>query len=73
MVRWMCSGSPEDRFSPVEVRTRLKLKSLMEYLQDKTLQCFGHLERMEVLSLVNVEPSRLVVVSPEDDLLKLGI
>ena len=29
------------------VRTRLKLKSMRECLQERSLQWFGHLERME--------------------------
>ena len=37
----------EDRISTKELGTRLKLKSRMEFLQDRRLQCFGHLERME--------------------------
>ena len=43
MVRWMCSARPEDRMSAEELKT----KRMRESLQDKRLQCFGHLERME--------------------------
>ena len=47
MVRWMFNGGPEDRISEEELRTRLKLKSRWECLQDRRLQWFGHLERMK--------------------------
>ena len=30
-----------------KLRARLKLNSLREYLQDRRLQCFGHLQSME--------------------------
>ena len=38
---------PENRISTEEFWTRLKLKSMRECLQDRRLQWFGHLERME--------------------------
>ena len=47
MVRYMCNIRPEDRIFAEELRTRLKLKSMRKYLQDRKLHCFGHLERME--------------------------
>ena len=34
------SVRPEDRISAEELRTRLKLRSMREYLQDKGLQWF---------------------------------
>lgn len=42
MVRWMYNVRPEYRISGAELRTRLKLKSMRECLQDSKL-----LERME--------------------------
>ena len=52
-----------------ELRTRLKLKNIKEYLQHRRLKWFGHLEKWKrVLGLVHAEPSRLVVVSPGGDL-----
>ena len=47
MVRWMCSIRPERRISLRELKTRLKLNSTRECLQDRILQSFGHLEKME--------------------------
>ena len=47
MVRWMYSVRPEDRSSVQELMTRLKLKSVRECLQDRRLQWFGQIERME--------------------------
>ena len=43
----MCYIRPEDKISAEELKIRLKLKSIRECLQDKRLQWFGHLERME--------------------------
>ena len=43
----MCNVWYEDMISPEEPRSRLKLKSIREYLQDRILQWFGHLERIE--------------------------
>ena len=40
---------PEDRISAEELRTRLKLKSMRECLQNRRLQWFGHLETIESL------------------------
>ena len=45
MVRWMCIVTPEDRISAEELRTRLKLNSVREFLQFRGQS--GHLERME--------------------------
>ena len=42
MVRWMYNVRPEYRISGAELRTKLKLKSMRECLQDSKL-----LERME--------------------------
>lgn len=36
----------EDKISVEELRTRLKLNSVQECLQDKTLPQFGHLEKI---------------------------
>lgn len=46
MVRWMYNVKPKDRIPSEELRTRLKLKNLREYLHDRRLQLFGHLEKM---------------------------
>ena len=43
MVRWMCNIRHEDRISSEKFRTRLKLKNIKEFLQNKRLQCFGNL------------------------------
>ena len=67
VVRWMCSVGPVDRISAEELRTRLKLNSMREYLQDMTLQWFGLLKKLKgMVDLVNVETSSLGVVTPED-------
>ena len=50
MVRWMDNVRPEDI---------IKLKSKKEYLQDRKIQWFSHLERKGVLGLVNIEPQVL--------------
>ena len=47
MVGWMPNVKSEDRISTEELRTRLKLKSMRKCLQDRRLQWFGHLERLE--------------------------
>ena len=74
MVRWMCSIRPERRISLREHKTRLKLNSTRECLQDRILQSFGHLEKMEENAcLVNEEPLGLVVAFSEDDLGKYGM
>lgn len=38
MVRWMCNIRHEDRISLGKFRTRLKLKNIKEFLQNKRLQ-----------------------------------
>lgn len=43
MVRWMCNIRHEDRISSEKFRTRLKLKNIKEFLQNKRLQWFGNL------------------------------
>ena len=55
MVGWMCNVRLEDRISAEKLRTRLKLNSMREYLHDRRLQWFGHLEKnvIRVLALVN--------------------
>ena len=47
MVRWMCNVRLEDKISVEELWTRLKLKNMKECLQERRLQRFGYLERME--------------------------
>ena len=47
MARWICSVRSEYRISAEELRTKLKFNSMNECLQDKRLQWFGHLERLE--------------------------
>ena len=71
MVRWMYVTA-EDKISTEDLKTRLKLKSRGECLQDTRLQWFCYLERMIGLGLVNVEPSRLAVVSPDHKQEKRG-
>ena len=60
---------PENRTSDEELRTRLKLKSMRVYFHrmEDCNDLFIWKKSKRVLSLVNEEPSRLVVVSPEDD------
>ena len=48
MVRWTCNVKSEDEISAEELRTRMKLKSMKECLQDRRLQWFVHIERMEM-------------------------
>ena len=43
----MCNVKPVDMIFVKKLRTRLKLKSIRERLQDRRLQWFGYLERME--------------------------
>ena len=38
-VRWMCNVRPDDKISAEELRTRLKLNSMREYLQDGRQKC----------------------------------
>ena len=47
MVRWIYNINPEDKIYAEELRASLKLFSLRERLQDKRLQWFCHVERME--------------------------
>ena len=47
MIRWICNVKPEDTIFEEELRTKLKLRSMGQCLQDRKLQWFGHLERME--------------------------
>ena len=44
MITWMCNVRHEDRTSAGELRSRLKLKKMREFSQDRG---FGHLERTE--------------------------
>ena len=62
MVKWMCKVRLEDRIFAEELRTRLKLKSMMESLHDRRLQWFGYLRKIRVFGPVNVQRSRLAVV-----------
>ena len=43
----MCNVRLDDKISAEELRTRLKLKSMSKCVQDRRLEWFGHLERME--------------------------
>ena len=45
IVKWM--HNDKTRISAEELRTRLKLKSTGECLQDRRPQKFGHLERID--------------------------
>ena len=47
MVGWICNVRPEDVISAKELRTTLKMNSMRKCSQGRSLQCFGHLERME--------------------------
>ena len=47
MVKWICNIRPEDKISAEELKTRIKLKSMRECLQDKRPKWLGHFERME--------------------------
>ena len=47
MVSLMCKVGSEDRISAEELRTRPKLTSTRECLQDRRLRWFVHPERME--------------------------
>ena len=69
MVRWMCNFGCEDRIPINKLRTKLKLNNFTECLLGRRLPWFGLLERMEENTwFVNVQPSTLVVASPEDHL-----
>ena len=68
IVRWMCNVKPDDRISAEELRSRLNLKSMWEYLKDRRLRRFGHPERTEgsvwychcrTLGLVLVFPQKM--------------
>ena len=59
MVRWMCKFRPKDRISGGELRNRLKLKSMRNYLQDWK-------EWKGVLGILDVESSKLVVFPPRE-------
>ena len=47
MVKWMSNVTSTDKSSAEQLRTRRKLNSTKQCLQDRGLQWFGHLERME--------------------------
>ena len=47
ITRSMCNITPQDMISAEELTIRQKLKSMREFLQDRRLQRFGHLKRME--------------------------
>ena len=53
IVRWMSNARSGSRISAEKLRTRLKLNSMKEFLQDRRLQCLGLLERMEENPLSN--------------------
>ena len=46
-VMHVCNDESEDKIFAENFRTRLRLKSMKECLQDRRLQWFGHLEGME--------------------------
>ena len=71
MVRCMGNVEPEDKTSAEKFRTRLKLNRMRKCLQDRRLQWFGHLARIEENAWSS--KCRLVVVSPEDNLGKHGM
>ena len=48
MARWMCNYRPMDKLSAEILRTRVKMNSMRESLQNGKLNWFGHLERIEV-------------------------
>ena len=74
MVRWICSVRPDDRIFTVELKTRLKLKSMRERLQDRRLQWFEHIERIEEsVWFSKCRTEMLVVASSEDDQRKYGM
>ena len=63
MVRWMFRVRPKDRFLQRNLGLRPKLKSKGECLQDRRLQWFGHLGRMEGSGWsIKLEPAKLLVV-----------
>ena len=43
----MDNVKPEDRISAENLRTRPKMNGMNKCLQDRKLQWFGHIERME--------------------------
>ena len=47
MVKWIRNVRSTDKSSAEELRTRLKLNSTKQCLQDRGLQWLGHLERIE--------------------------
>ena len=70
----MFNVRPGDRISAEKLGTRLTLKNMREYLKDRRLQWFGHLERWKnMFGLVNVELSRLTVASPKHKQRKHGM
>ena len=72
IVKWMHHDKPEIEFPLKNLQTtRLKLNSMRECFQNRGIQLSGHLKR--VFGLVNVEPSRLVVVYAEDNLQKYKV
>ena len=56
----MCHGRPEDRIPAEELRTIPRLNNIRECGQDRGVQWFSELERIEELGLVNVAPSRII-------------
>ena len=47
MVWWMSDVRPGDKISAGKLKNRLKLNRMREYLGDRRLQWFSHLERTE--------------------------
>ena len=44
MVGWIDNVRPDNKISAEELQIRLKLMAVKQYLQDRRLQWFGHLE-----------------------------
>ena len=62
----MCGVSLNDKVPSLELRNRMRLGSLREYIQHRRLQWFGHLERMEV----GTWPSKCRDIMVDDSLAK---
>ena len=64
----MCNVRAEDRISAEELRTRFNLNKMRLCLQIEDYNDFSR-----IIGVVHVEPSRLVVVSPEGNFRKRGL
>ena len=45
MIRWICGVLFRNRVSSSEQRNRLGLKSIDDFMRDKRLRWYGHVER----------------------------